>query len=274
MTQKQVEILEKVLAGVVADDSPFWSDSDEIDVEKIASDISSKLTKKFKHELYPRHVNEFQNKIASGLLSEGIICDDDTDIIATLKTGKLETIPATLATLLKTKQAAVPQSDSSKTHLENIKAIEKALEEKHQKELNELAAKVKQYEAKEMEAKKDEAIKAALPNGLQLKATQFKAVKSILSDTIDFAVSDNDIQLFHKGTEKPFGLLNEKPTLLTLSDYVPGLLKELGFWSEKPKPQKLDLSSLEKQQNKSTEVQTLTPLQERLAAAKKLSESK
>lgn len=271
MTQKQAEALKEILAGVVADDSPFWSEDGDFDKDSFANDVKGKLKQSHSEHFKGRYLGEFTRQLANSLQTAGIADDTDEDVLSELKKGKIDDIPKHLKTLLD-KKTTSKLSDTQKTVAEQIELAKKTMQAQYEKQMQELSGKVKGYEAKEKEVKTDSAIMAALPAEAKLTPIQLKAVKSVILGEADLVPTDNGVELFHKGTEKPFGTLNEKKQLIGLSDFVPQVLKELNLWNEKPKPGKQDFSHLQK--DVAPTANDSMSRESRIAAAKKLFESK
>lgn len=277
MTAKQAEIISKLLEGVVADDSPFWNDEADLDVDKLTKQFSGGLEKIYRNKLHSNFLGEYSKKVANGLIASGIFGDDDTEIVEQIKAAKVDEIPSRLAEYWKDKEQKLKQivPDQSKA-AEQIEQVKKSLEAQYQKKLNELTGELGTYKAREYEAKETELIMSAIPAGVQLNKRQLNALRHEIKSEADIKFTDNEAHLFHKGTDTPYGLNSEKKTLVQITDIVPATLKDLGFWSEKPKPEKKDFSRQNGNNggnsggNNGNDDQNLTPMQKRLKAAQEL----
>lgn len=280
MTAKQAEIISELLKGVVADDSPFWNDEADLDVEKMTKQFSGGLEKIYRNKLHSNFLGEYSKKIQNGLIASGIFGDDDTEFVEQhIKTAKVEEIPSKLAEFWKAKEEKLKQTPPNQNKMaEEIERVKKSLEAQYQKTVSELTGKLGTYEAKEYEAKETELIMSAIPEGVQLNKRQLNALKHEIKSDADIKFTENEGHLFHKGTDTPYGLKNDKKTLVQITDLVPSTLKDLGFWSENPKPIKKDFSRQNGNGgngggNNGNDDKNLTPTQMRLKAAQELAEN-
>ena len=207
MSDKLNKFITNVLAGVVAADSlPDFDTLEDTDIEQYAADINKKMRQKLSSEFKGQYYSTATKELLRGLKSAGVLDDDQVSEFSSLKFDELT---AQLGEVVKTKQAA-SMGESQK----------------------EVAAQIEKVKA---------TIKAALPKGFVPTDTQLKALNGLIGADVDIKFTDSgEPNLFYKGTDTVFGL-NDKQ-ILGLGDIVPKYLKDLGIWSEKPKPQTMDLS--------------------------------
>jgi hypothetical protein len=131
--------------------------------------------------------------------------------------------------------------ESQKEVAAQIEKVKATIKAQYDAQMSELSGKLSTYQQKEYELQKVSAIKSALPKGFVPTDTQLKALNGLIGADVDIKFTDSgEPNLFYKGTDTVFGL-NDKQ-ILGLGDIVPKYLKDLGIWSEKPKPQTMDLS--------------------------------
>ena len=279
MNSKQAEIVSNLLKGVVADDSPFWNDEADLDVDKLTTQFSTGLEKIYRNKLHSNFLGEYSKKIQNGLIASGIFGDDDTEFVEQIKAAKVDEIPSKLAEFWKDKEQKLKQivPDQSKA-AEQIEQVKKSLEAQYQKKLNELTGELGTYKAKEYEAKETELIMSAIPEGVKLNPKQLNALKREIKSEVDIKFTETGAHLFHTGTEDAYGLKNAKKTLIEITELVPATLKDLGFLTDTPKPIKKDFSRQNGNGgngggNNGNDDKNLTPTQMRLKAAQELAEN-
>ncbi len=279
MNSKQAEIVSNLLKGVVADDSPFWNDEADLDVDKLTTQFSTGLEKIYRNKLHSNFLGEYSKKIQNGLIASGIFGDDDTEFVEQIKAAKVDEIPSKLAEFWKDKEQKLKQivPDQSKA-AEQIEQVKKSLEAQYQKKLNELTGELGTYKAKEYEAKETELIMSAIPEGVKLNPKQLNALKREIKSEVDIKFTETGAHLFHIGTEDAYGLKNAKKTLIEITELVPSALKDLGFLTDTPKPIKKDFSRQNGNGgngggNNGNDDKNLTPTQMRLKAAQELAEN-
>ncbi len=242
MTQKQAEILRNALSGVIGDDSEFWNEEADIDVEKFSTTIKDGIRKTLAPNFKAQYMGEYTGKLVNGLAKAGAISEDDNEFAEKLKGSKADEIPTLLVDFFNSKQKN-HKTDNQKTVAEQVEAVKKIVEQQYQAKLSEIEGQLNGYKAKESEAKITNTIKKYAPAGLELTEKQIKAVKSIILDEADIVFDDDGKEnLFHKGTDYHYGTMNAQKTLIGLDRLVPDLLKELKIYTEKPQPQKFDFS--------------------------------
>lgn len=238
MSDKLNKFITNVLAGVVAADSlPDFDTLDDADIEQYAADINKKMRQKLSSEFKGQYYSTATKELLRGLKAVGVLDDDQVSEFSSLKFDELT---AQLGEVVKTKQTA-SMGESQKEVAAQIEKVKATIKAQYDAQISELSGKLNTYQQKEYELQKVSAIKAALPKGFVPTDTQLKALNGLIGADVDIKFTDSgEPNLFYKGTDTVFGL-NDKQ-ILGLGDIVPKYLKDLGIWSEKPKPQTMDLS--------------------------------
>ena len=238
MSDKLNKFITNVLAGVVAADSlPDFDTLEDTDIEQYAADINKKMRQKLSSEFKGQYYSTATKELLRGLKAVGVLDDDQVSEFSSLKFDELT---AQLGEVVKTKQAA-SMGESQKEVAAQIEKVKATIKAQYDAQMSELSGKLNTYQQKEYELQKVSAIKAALQKGFVPTDTQLKALNGLIGADVDIKFTDSgEPNLFYKGTDTVFGL-NDKQ-ILGLGDIVPKYLKDLGIWSEKPKPQTMDLS--------------------------------
>lgn len=238
MSDKLNKFITNVLAGVVAADSlPDFDTLEDADIEQYASDINKKMRQKLSSEFKGQYYSTATKELLRGLKAVGVLDDEQVSEFSSLKFDELTT---QIGEVVKTKQTA-SMGESQKEVAAQIEKVKATIKAQYDAQMQELSGKLNTYQQKEYELQKVGAIKAALPKGFTPTDTQLKALNGLIGADVDIKFTDSgEPNLFYKGTDTVFGL-NDKQ-ILGLGDIVPKYLKDLGIWSEKPKPQTMDLS--------------------------------
>lgn len=245
------ELLKTVLlqigAGAVAAEDV---QSDDFDPEAIAAKIKEAQKKILAPEFKGRYYNEFVGKIAKQLKEAGVISDETT--ISELKELPAEEFAKFIDKTYKDK-TNTEQTTAQKSVQEQLETLKTSLQSEHQKAMKDLQTQLKQYQAKEFEHQRLYAVKGNLPDGFNPSELQLKAMLNLLESEADIKFNNGKPELYHKGTDVAFGLQHEKKELLELKNVLTRYAKELGIWSEKPQPQKVDISKILNSKNGNAE---------------------
>ena len=238
MSDKLNKFITSVLAGVVAENSlPDFETMEDSDIEQYAADINKKTRQKLSSEFKGQYYTTATKELLRGLKTAGVIDDEQVSEFSQLKFDDLTT---QLGEVVKTK-ATANMGESQKEVAAQIEKVKATIKAQYEAQMSELTGKLNGYQQKEFEHQKVNAIKSALPKGFTPTDTQLKALNGLIGADVDIKFTDSgEPNLFYKGTDTVFGL-NDKQ-ILGLGDIVPKYLKDLGVWSEKPTPQKMDLS--------------------------------
>lgn len=266
MNEKQKQLLKNVLAGVVADDSPIFTADADFDVDSTSAAITSKLNTMYSGKVH----GDISNKLVNALVDAGLVNAETTNITE-LKKSKIPDLVASISQLAsKTVDERFSQklTESQKTVAEQTEAIKKAITDSFTAKENDYKEKISSFERKEYDNNLSKQLRSSMPAGFTPTDAQEKAVKMLLLDKMDvrFDSENNGVSIFYKGTETPFGLKSEKPTIMNFSEVVASTLKELGLWTEKPIVQKTGFKPIDdKNDKKDTQ---LTGVEARVKAAK------
>lgn len=263
MSDKLNKFLTSVLAGVVAENSlPDFETMDDEQIEQYAADVNKKTRQKLSSEFKGQYYSTATKDLLRGLKAAGVIDDEQVSEFSTLKFDELT---AQLGEVVKAK-ATANMGESQKEVAAQIEKVKATIKAQYDAQMAELTGKLNGYQQKEYEHQKVNAIKSALPKGFTPTDTQLKALNGLIGSDVDIKFTDSgEPNLFYKGTDTVFGL-NDKQ-ILGLGDIVPKYLKELGIWSEKPTPQKVDLSGGYKEPDKNVQVNGNGTTNDRLKAA-------
>lgn len=244
MTVEQLtEALLQIGAGAVAADD---LSNDNTDVASIVAKVKEAQKKVLAPEFKGRFYSEFTGKMARAFKEAGLFPDDTT--ITELKEMPLDELVKTIDAKYNDRHTntATTQQKSVQEQLETLKS---SLTNEHKSAMAELQNQLKEYQSKETATLKMQAVKGSLPDGFTPNDLQLKAILNLLESEADIKFNNGKTELYHKGTDVAFGLLNEKKELLDIKNVLSKHAKELGVWSEKPTTQKLDASKLFKSAN-------------------------
>lgn len=266
MNEKQTQLLKNVLAGVVADDSPIFTADADFDVDSTAAAIVSKLNAKYSGKVH----GDISNKLVNALVEAGLV--PDTANITELKNAKIPELVTSISKFAtETVDGRFKQkiTESQKTIAEQTEVIKKALQDEYLTKEKEYKDKISSFERKEYENNFSKHLRSSMPAGFAPTEAQEKAVKMLLLDKVDVRFDEsNKVAMFYKGTEKAYGIEDEKPTILKFPEVVASTLKELGLWTEKPIVQKTGFKPIDDKDDKKDT--PLTGLEARAKAAKAL----